>query len=76
MTAISKAIDTAIPMAMPIIESVDKLTALKQKWGQLPGNSTNKQAKKNWAVFGFYCVFGFFQDASNLHIKALSLKVT
>ena len=54
-TATSKAIDTALPIAKPIV----KLTATKQKRDWL-ANSSNKQAKKNQAVFDFYCVFGFF----------------
>ena len=47
-------------MAKPTIKPAAKLTASKQKQGQPPGNSTNKEAKKNWAAFGFYCVFGLF----------------
>ena len=50
-TAISKVIDTALPMARPTIKPAAKPTirpmALKQKQSQPPGNSTNKQAKKN-----------------------------
>ena len=37
-----------------------KPTASKQKRDQLLGNSTNKQAKTNWAAFDFYYIFGFF----------------
>ena len=62
--AIFETIDTALPMAKPTIKLAAKPTirpmAPKQKQGRLPGNSINKQAKKNWAAFGFYCIFGFF----------------
>ena len=43
----SEAIDTAPPMAKPILKPAARSTAPKQKRGQLPINSTNKQAKKN-----------------------------
>ena len=56
-TATFEAIDTAPPMAKPIIRPTVKPT--KQKQGQ-PVNSPNKRAKKNWAAFGFYRVFGLF----------------
>ena len=46
-TATSEAIDTAPPMARPIIKLAAKPITSKQKQGQPPGNSTNKQAKKN-----------------------------
>ena len=46
-------------MTKPIINSVAKQMAPKEKRGK-PVNSTNKQAKKNWAVFGFYDVCGLF----------------
>ena len=60
---IFKAIDTILLIARLIIKPAAKqtikLTALKQKQGQL-ANSTNKRAKKNWAVFNFYYIFGLF----------------
>ena len=63
-TATSEAIDTAPPMARPTIKPAAKPTvrptAPKQKRGRPPGKSTNKRAKKNWAAFGFYRVFGLF----------------
>ena len=49
-TATSPAIDTAPPIARPIVTPSE---SLKQKRGR-PANSTNKQAKKNWAAFYFY----------------------
>ena len=57
----SEAIDTASPMARPTIKPAAKPTVkpTKQNWGR-PANSSNKQAKKNWAAFGFYRVFGLF----------------
>ena len=53
--AIFKAINTTLSMAKVIVKPI----ALKQKrdW---PPNSTNKRAKKNWAAFDFYYVFGLF----------------
>ena len=74
-TAIFKAIDNALLMARPTIKATTKPTASKQKQGQ-PPNSTNKQVKKNWAAFGFYCIFAFFWSMANLHIKTFNLKVT
>ena len=63
-TATSEAIDTAPPMARPTIKPAAKPTvkptAPKRKRGRPPGKSTNKRAKKNWAAFDFYRVFGFF----------------
>ena len=44
---------------------------IKQKRGQSPGKSINKQAKKNWAAFDFYHVFGLFEVRV---IKALAWK--
>ena len=61
-TATSEAIDTAAPMAKPII----KPTTIKQKWAR-PVNSTNKRAK-NWVVFDFYRVFGQIQITFTLNI--------
>ena len=40
---------------------VVKPTALKQKQNQPPVNNANKWAKKNWAAFDFYYVFGLFE---------------
>ena len=72
LIAIFEAIDIALSMIRPIIRPIilkqkqdqsakpmTKQIALKQKLGWL-SNSTNKQVKKNWAAFNFYCVFGFF----------------
>ena len=53
-TATSPAIDTAPPMARPTFKPTEPP---KQKRGR-PANNTNKQAKKNWAAFDFYCIFG------------------
>ena len=69
LTAISKAIDIASLMARPTIRS----TAPKQKKGQ-PVNSTNKRAKKNWAVFGFCRVFGLFKVQVIHALKFLAWK--
>ena len=50
-TATSKTINTTLPMVRPIIKPTAKPTVrpmtLKQKQGQLPGNNSSKQAKKN-----------------------------
>ena len=53
-TATFPAIDTAPPMARPTVTPTEPL---KRKRGR-PANSTNKRAKKNWAAFNFYRVFG------------------
>ena len=60
-TATFEAIDTALPMASPIIKPAAKTATRqpKQKRGQ-PANSTNKRTKKSWAEFDFYRVFGVF----------------
>ena len=58
---ILKAINTASLMARPTINPAAKPTTLKQKQSQLSGNSTNKQVKMNWAMFGFYYVFNYFK---------------
>ena len=55
-TAIFETIDIAPSMTRPTIKPAAN-SAPKQKKGQ-PVNSTNKWAKKNWATFGFYRVFG------------------
>ena len=57
---IFKAIDTTSLMARPIIKLTIKPMALKQKQGQPKANNTNKQAKKNSAIFDFCYVFGIF----------------
>ena len=49
-------------------------TALKQKRGRLQGKSTNKQAKKNWATFDFYHVFGLFEVQVTYALKLLAWK--
>ena len=56
-TATSEAIDTAPPMARPTVRATATIKPTKQKQGR-PANSTNKQAKKNWAALDFYRVFG------------------
>ena len=56
LTAISKVINTAPPMARPTVKPTGPP---KQKQGQ-PANSSNKWIKKSWAEFDFYCVFGLF----------------
>ena len=53
-TATSHAINTIPPMARPTIKPTGPP---KQKRGW-PANSINKRAKKNWAAFDFYRVFG------------------
>ena len=53
-TVTSPAIDTVSLMARSIVKPTK---APKQKYRR-PANSTNKQAKKNWAAFEFYCIFG------------------
>ena len=55
-TATSEPIDTASPMAKPIVKPPGPP---KQKWDQ-PANSSNKQTKKTWAAFGFYRILGLF----------------
>ena len=76
--AISKLIDTAPPMARPTIKptakSTVRLTTPKQKQGRPPSKSTNKWAKKNWAVFDFYCVFGLFEVRVTHALKLLAWK--
>ena len=54
-TATFPAINTAPPIARPTVTPTEPL---KQKWGW-PANSINKRAKKNWAAFDFYRVFGW-----------------
>ena len=57
-TETSPAIDTALSMARPTVRPTATATAPpKWKRGQL-ANSINKRAKKNWAAFDFYRVFG------------------
>ena len=51
-------------MARPVVKPIE---LPKQKRGQ-PTNSTNKQAKKNWAAFEFYRVFGQIRVTSTLDI--------
>ena len=70
------AINTIPPMAKPTVRSTVKPTkSLKWKQGQL-ANSTNKQAKKNWAAFNFYHVFGQIwvnpelTSSATLHVTA------
>ena len=68
LTATSPAIDTAPPMARLTIRlTVKSSEPPKQKWGQLT-NSTNKQVKKNWVAFDFYCIFGQIWVSSILDI--------
>ena len=63
-TATSSTINTASPMARPIVKPTKPP---KQKWGQ-PANSTTKWAKTNWAVFEFYYIFGQIQVTPMLDI--------
>ena len=65
-TATSPAIDIAPPMVRPTVKPTGPP---KQKRGQL-ANSTNKQAKKNWAAFDFYRVFGQIWVTSTLDIPS------
>ena len=66
LTAISLAIITAPLMARLTVKLTAKLTEPpKQKRRQL-ANSTNKRAKKNWAAFDFYRIFGQIQVTLNL----------
>ena len=74
-TAIFEAINTDLLMVRLIVRPTTTTELTKQKLGRL-ANSTHKWAKKNRALFGFYRVLAFFQDAGNLHIKALSLSIT
>ena len=53
-SATSSAIDTAPLMATPTVMPTKPLKRKRRR----PANSTNKRAKKNWAAFDFYCVFG------------------
>ena len=75
----SKAIDIVLLVARQTIKPAAKptvrLMAQEQKQSQPLDNCTNKKTKKNWAVFGFYRVFGLFQDTSNPRINAFSLKI-
>ena len=69
-TATSPTINTAPPMARPMIKLTVKLTeSPKQKRGQL-ANSTNKRAKKNWDTFDFYHIFGRIWVTSMLDIPS------
>ena len=57
-TATFPIIDTAAPMVRSTVRLTVKSTEPpKQKQGR-PTNNTNKRAKKNWAAFDFYRVFG------------------
>ena len=51
-------------MARPTVKPIEPP---KQKRGQL-ANNINKWAKKNWAVFDFYYVFGQIWVTSRLNI--------
>ena len=63
-TATSHAINTIPPMARPTIKPTGPP---KQKRGW-PANSINKRAKKNWAAFDFYRVFGRIRVSYTLDI--------
>ena len=68
VTATSLAINTASPMTRPTIRlTVKFFKPSKQKQGR-PANNTNKRAKKNWAAFDFYYVFGQIWVSSTLDI--------
>ena len=76
-TATSPAIDTAPPMARPTVKPTEPL---KRKRGR-PANSTNKRAKKNWAAFDFYRVFGRIRvnpetSSAALHVTARDFQPT
>ena len=62
--AIFPTINTAPLMARPTVKPAKPL---KQKRGR-PANNTNKQTKKNRAVFDFYHVFGQIRVLSTLDI--------
>ena len=53
-TATSLAIDTTPPIVRPTVK-INKPSKQKQRWS---ANSTNKRAKKNWAMFDFDHVVG------------------
>ena len=63
-TMTSPAINTEPPMGRP---KVTPTGLPKQKQGQL-ANSTNKQAKKNWAAFEFYHIIGQIWVTPTLNI--------
>ena len=76
-TATSPAIDTAPPMARPTVKPTGPP---KRKRGR-PANSTNKRAKKNWAAFDFYRVFGrirvsYSTSSAALHVTARDFQPT
>ena len=52
--ATSKAINTSLLMARLTVKFNTKRT---QGW---PTHNSNKRAKKTYAAFGFYCIFGIF----------------
>ena len=61
-------------MGKSTIKPVAKLTALKQKQDWPPNNNTNKRAKKNLAVFGFYYILAFFKMWVIHALKSLAWK--
>ena len=63
-TATSLAINIALSMARPTVKPTEPLKRKKRQ----PANSTNKRAKKNWALFEFYRVFGQIWVTSMLDI--------
>ena len=69
-TATSPAIDTAPPMARPTVKPTGPP---KRKRGR-PANSTNKRAKKNWAAFDFYYVFGQIRVSYTLDILSRTIR--
>ena len=67
-TAISPTINTTSPIATPAIIPTVK-SSKPPKWKQIQSaNNTNKRAKKNWAAFDFYHVFGWIWVSSTLNI--------
>ena len=65
-TATSPAINTAPTMAKPTVKPSGP--PKQKRWW--PTNSINKQAKKNWAAFDFYGVFGQIWVTSTLNIPS------
>ena len=69
-TATFPTIDTAPPMARPTVRPTVKPTEPPKPKRGRPANSTNKRAKKNWAAFDFYCVFGQIWVTFTLNIPS------
>ena len=77
-TATSPAIDTAPLTARPTVKPTEPLKRKQRR----PANSTNKRAKKNWAAFDFYRVFGQIwvnsdsTYSASLHVTARDFQPT